>query len=681
MWFAPSFRFLKQTKFPPKRIISIEKNPLTWWSKKLPTQWKLSSGSPTLQDVSVGLEGCESAFNATNSIRTCWCFQTGVPPTFLSLQKWGDIEHLQHRNVNNNKTGMKVAVLEDKTVNGLHCSPSSSTRTLNDSCLLQKKEFEGGSAIGHEVLGEATEENCEKDIGGRCISGSNMALFGRDNFFAAVRNENKKVVVLENFLPSSRSIFRFRFPLNSSLVMGHENKGINKDLFQVSELHEEAEKSKASDATFHLSVADNHPLPLSSAAVVFIPQYGTISSLNVVTALGIGLFYAFLDTHYPHSRTILSDDDVLTNDQKTRYASLLQYQKFYQEALPTVTSSFCTTDKNVDDRRVDVRPIHPIFYKKSEDEISQFLSQHRQSLLQYCAEEQQRHLKGDNAPCSRFGLSVLYENEFDQRNFGGLIRNVNAFCVDQLLYVGRKKYNVVGSVGCYHYTRPYYLGLGFDASESERKVKIASSVEESDDSCEKKESTAIENAVGKVLSDYKEADTQRERIIRLATWSIQCREKVSKVCGGHCQWWLLDCGHHPLYAEVFANLQQEIKKKKEEGENLTNSPSDSSPHCSSIESLRWFLAHCSDSNFVLSLTDTEEKIREAAKHGVLLLVPQEGKLPHISLLMQCERILSIVPPVFEGEAAKTMTGLPSQVASGIALQRLTAILHPKLCQL
>lgn len=678
MWFAPSFRFLKQTKFPPKRIIPIEKNPLTWWSKKLPTQWRLSSESLTLREVSVGLEGCESAFNATNSIRTCWYFQTEVPPTFLRLQKWGDIEHLQHQNMNEDKMRTVGEAMEDKTGNKLSCTPDPST--VNDSCLSQKKQSEEVSGTEDEVADETTGKSCEKDIGGQCISGSNMALFGSDTFFSAVKKENKKLVVLENFLPSSRSVFRFRFPPNSALVMGHENKGVNKELFHVTGKYEKTEKEKTGYANYHSSTADEPPLPFSSAEVVFIPQYGTISSLNVVTALGIGLFYAFLDTHYPHSRKIISDDEVLSDEQKTRYASLLQYQKFYREALPTSNSSSSTPDKYVDDCRVDARPIHPIFYKKDEEEISQFLCEHRQLLLELCAEDQ-RHLKRNDAPCRRFNLSVLYENEFDQRNFGGLIRNANAFCVDQLLYVGRRKYNVVGSVGCYHYTRPHYLGLGFDASEAERSVKKASSGKESEDSDVKKESTAIENAVEKVLSDYKEADTQRERIIRLASWSLQCREKVNKVCGGPCQWWLLDCGHHPLYAEVFTNLQHELKKKKEEGDSLTNSLSVSSPHSSSIESLRWYLAHCSDSNFFLNLTDTEEKIREAAENGVLLLVPQEGKLPHISLLMQCERILSVVPPIFEGEAAKTMAGLPSQVASGIALQRLSAILHPKLCQL
>lgn len=671
--FSSSARFLKQTKFPPKRVLPLKDNPLTRWSRRLPTQWTTSTAHPTLGEVSVGLEGCESAFNATNSIRTCWFFQTGVPPTFLRVKKWEDIEHLQHRDMDQTNLGSsEAAVMDEGKEDGAADFLGAILQRDDVNAPLQEKP-----ACGMDGLKEGTTS------GGKTISGSGMALFGEENFFSPAQKSKKPIVVLENFSPSVKSIFRFRFPRNSSLVIGHENEGVQKRLILSDEQKDWTHEVSSDEKSQALSCPFPSLSLLSSSAVVCIPQYGTISSLNVVTAMGIGLFYAFLDTHFPHSRTILSGAPAISEEEKRKYAPLLEYQSCFGQALPTVTTGLNAGESTPEERRVDVRPIHPLFYKKDEKEIYELLRQHRQWLLQLSGERPQKSggNGGSGRVCNRFGLSVLYENEFDQRNFGGLIRNCNAFLVDQLCYIGRKKYNVVGSVGSYHYTPPHYLGIGFEAAESENAAKDLN-VDKGDPSSTdngKTQKDVVRSVVENVLSEYK-VDAQRQRIIRLASWSLHCREKVSNACGGPCQWWLLDCGHHPLYAEDFTYLQEELKKKKGKEKTSENSAL-SAPHRSSIESLRWFLTHYSDSDFVLHLTDTERKIREAAENGVVLLVPQEGKLPHISLLMQCERILSVVPPTLDGETVKTMAGLPSQVASGIALQRLSAILHPKLCHL
>lgn len=675
MLFSSSLRVLKQTKNPPKRLLPLKDNPLARWSKRLPSHWKTSSTEPTLPGVSVGLEGCESAFNATNSIRTCWYFQTGVPPRFLRLQKWEDIEHLQHRDAEEDEVGM-TAVGED----------AEHHTSLYDKA---HREISGEENGMEDVTSNNKSRN---ESGGRVISGSGMAMFGEEYFFACPEKEKNRIIALENFSPSSQSIFRYRFSSHCSLIIGHENDGVDKRVIQYSACtgsgqnpNHSKERMKTESAPSTVKEEKVKPSMASSASVVYIPQYGTISSLNVVTAMGIGLFYVFLDSHFPGSRTILTQDAAITDMQKKRFAPLLEYQRFFVKALPTATSSSLsnTSENPSTPSRVDARPIHPIFYKKDGKEIFELLRQHREWLLQLSSEE--RGTSRGNAseqPLKRFGLSVLYENEFDLRNFGGLIRNCNAFLVDKLCYIGRKKYNVVGSVGSYHYTPPQYLGLGFETIEAEKATR--SENHKNDDNStsknsEEKEHNTVASAVEKVLADYK-VDAQRQRIIRLASWSLHLREKVNTLCGGPCQWWLLDCGHHPFYAEDFTFLQDELRRRKGKEDFLENASLPSS-HRSSIESLRWFLSHYSDGDFVLHLTEPEEKIREAAGAGVVLLVPQEGKLPHISLLMQCERILSIVPPTLDGDAVKTTTGLPSQVASGIALQRLSAILHPKLCEL
>lgn len=575
-------------------MIPIEDNPLVRWSQRIPSKWKISANTRTLAEVTVGVEGCESAFNATNVIRSCWFFQTGLPPTFLSLKGWEGIEHLQER---------KKAL--DK----------------NESNTVSKEE----DAEDEFVF----DESC---VG---VKGTGAALFGEKRFF----DMKSPLIVLENYADNATSIFRCRIPYEARLVMGHENGGVRAELKQLG-------------CTGTKNESESVARTPASHKVVYIPQYGTISSLNVVTALGIGLFYAFLDFHFPQSRSLVTQE--LTGKEREEFRALVDYHDRFHHALP----SSCDEKAS----RVDPRPIHPIFYKKNAEEVSSALKAHREKLLE-CSLS-----LGGEAPYTaggkRFGLSVLYENDFDQRNFGGLIRNANAFLVDQVLYLGRKKFNVVGSVGCYHYTPPLHLGPVFDSSSDM-------------DSDQDKYSAAIKE----VLSSYDKVDEQKERIIRLTSWSLNLRGAVTKACEGDSEWWLLDCGHQSLYAEDYESQKTKLKELQTKSGSSKAVTLPEEPYKSSLESLLWFLNHISNDQFVLSLTHPEEKIRAAAEKGVVLVIPQEGKLPHISILMQCVRILTVVPPLFEGENAGILTGMPTQVASGIALQRLSSILHPSLSRL
>ncbi|EPY27944.1 hypothetical protein STCU_05394, partial [Strigomonas culicis] len=415
----------KQTLNPPKRVVPLQQNPLARWSRYL-THWAdfaaltaAQGATPAarhgLPHCTVGLEGCGSAFNATAAIRTCRFFETGAPPIFLHVKEWDAIEHIQRREA------FPQVDVGDATLASAQSPPSQG----------------------------ATDPR--------------IALFGEELFTRQV-NLDSPVVALENFTSRSESVFRRRFPSTARLVVGHENHGVREGFLYPSAA----------------------PLP-TAACVLYVPQYGTISSLNVVTSLGIALFYAYLDLHHPHARTLCDDppprlDPTATLDARGGdFARTLReksavtpaevrralrlYETFFEDVLPAPTGDDTVPnlvndptaykrevgDPNINrSPRVDARPIHPLYYKKDMASIHEAHKAYRDLLLQYSTEQPAGTAQDGRR--RRFGLSLLYENDLDQRNFGGLIRNANAFLVDQVCYLGRRKYNSVGSVGSYHYT-------------------------------------------------------------------------------------------------------------------------------------------------------------------------------------------------------------------------------------
>ncbi|KPA84722.1 putative mitochondrial hypothetical protein [Leptomonas pyrrhocoris] len=664
---------LKQTLHPPRRTVPLAANPLTRWSRRIP-QWRKLAG--ILTPVAVGLEGCHSAFNATNSIRTCLYFQTASPPAFLTADSWRLIEHVQTR---------------CGTRDGLHTSSLSSSSSTTESArdTVEDDPFEG------------------------------IASFGEDVFFgdrsAATGGENKRgdlpLVALENFTDRAQSLLHTRLPpaLHDAplrLVVGHENWGVRRSLLRPRE--------RSSDATEN---AD----PLVADVVVYVPQYGTISSLNVVTSLGILLFYAFIDVHCPHSRPIYSATAVrhdstshhlLPNDTNSSEGELevlrsqiQAYQDFFKKSLPTPSSSTqihnsaATSDRSPPDSadlpshdvhvnttpRVDRRPIHPVFYQQDMNDIQQLQQSYRRMLLQFSGSTSPpvdgstvAAVAQQTSP-SFFGLSVLYENECDQRNFGGLLRNANAFLVDHVFYVGRRKYNVVGAVGSYHYTPPLYLGPLPDAA-SERGIAAArrpTSTADSDNVCCNDGDVA---AAGK-------------------GWSASLKAKVDamflakdRAALPPREWWLLDCGHRFLYDEAPTTTTDDAKRQSFGTANDAASGAAATKLCgSSPQSLQLYNALFLQGR-VHSLCEAEAVLRDALCGGVVLVVPQEGKLPHAELMRLCNGVLTVLPTGSHYAELTALTahnveeplihpghrGLPSQVASGIALQRLSAVLHPRL---
>ncbi|KAG5496232.1 hypothetical protein JKF63_02533 [Porcisia hertigi] len=665
----------KQTLHPPKRIIPLATNPLTRWSLRLP-RWTDLGGAMT--DVHVGLEGCHSAFNATNSIRTCLYFQTASPPRFLTAASWKAIEHMQVRNAAPSASpaheAQKRGMFKETQMDGSVQDRGTTGR--------EDPEAEEDSPLdGIAVFGEGTffRKSCDPP----CVDGKG----------AAAPPTEGPLIAVENFADHAQSIMCTRLPTASArrggggglrLVVGHENWGVRQSLLRC-----KAEEMQISghDSTARTALAGTVELAPGPVAdmVLYIPQYGTISSLNVVTSLGIALFYCYVDAVCPEVREIYSEDSLsglgphdAPADKRSSYCnlrelrcSLEKYQGFFSKALPapvgsrnegilTATQSPCVgPDSPVHDvsvnttPRVDQRPLHPVFYLHNTEEIQHQQRAYRQALLRYSGGGRPIDAPGkpdgeagvsptSASPC--FGLSVFYENEYDQRNFGGLIRSANAFLVDHIFYVGRRKINVVGAVGSYHYTPPVHLGPLPDISP---------------------DALSSDTAYVNTLQD----------------WAQEIHSKVQESYGSDAprNWWLLDCGHECLYQSTF-----ETERLCSAGEVDTAA---SSPL--SLATFRGLKA----SGKVRSLCDTEASLREATEGGLMLLVPQEGRLPHPGLMRLCTGILTILPEgAHFGERTRYAAvdgddhrsghrGLPSQVASGIALQRLSAVLHPRLAAL
>ncbi|KAG8345068.1 hypothetical protein TRVL_04106 [Trypanosoma vivax] len=352
------------------------RNPLMRWSEQLHHGWPIIHHLP---QIFVGLEGCASAFNAMNAVRTCMYFGTASPPCFLTLRGPEDIQHLHPRSYspcNDNDDG----------VNGTH----SNKRTT--------------------II-------------------SSVARFGEDIFLNDPKSKHMPLLALENYTVRSKSLLACRFPDSGRLIIGHENRGVHRKYIGE---HRTVSSKESGFAAEH---------------VLYVPQYGTISSLNVVTSMGIALFYALMDTHFPQSRQVLSQpqSDSLSFTFNEDMDEVRNYQNLFQRSLPMVSSGSDTS-------RVDPRPIHPMYYQMNYEDIIQRHRRLRERLLQIEASGASR-----NDP-ALFGLSVLYQNAVDQRSLGGILRSANAFLVDAVYYFGRRKVNATGTIGTQHYTPPIYLG-------------------------------------------------------------------------------------------------------------------------------------------------------------------------------------------------------------------------------
>ncbi|ORC88304.1 uncharacterized protein TM35_000171760 [Trypanosoma theileri] len=518
----------------------------------------------------VGMEGCTSAFNAMNSIRTCGHFGIAAPPSFLALTRMEDIHGLHSHNRIQDPAG-----------------------DVNTSVV---------------TIPPATRE---------------WAQFGEKFFLQDSSLQQFPLVALENFTSRAESIHLSRVPAAARLVIGHENNGVSKKFLD--------------------GIKGDANSDFLAEKVIYVPQYGTISSLNVVTSMGIALFYTVLDLHYPNSRSLAEtakekNQCMLSSNQ---WDALCAYQRCFKEKLPMKKDDSTFS-------RIDQRPIHPLYYKKDIKSIMELHYNLRQLLLRICSFERV------SSKALRFGLSVLYENMMDQRSLGGIVRSANAFLVDHVYYFGRKKVNVVGTIGTQHYTPPIFLGTSCEGNCDEREV-----------------------------------------------WAEELQKRLEEVSEAPTIWWFLDCGHSFLYTDGVVECEDRVKEEEEEGEeeerkrHSRNSNKQDSLMIKKkkkmqeerglTESLAWLHTHRRQANFTLSLCDREDHISAAmdtttalTKPSVVLLIPQEGILPPFSLLRRCSKIISVLPI---NEVNDNSAGLPVSVAAGIALQRLSAVMHPEVASL
>ncbi|KNH09646.1 hypothetical protein XU18_0331 [Perkinsela sp. CCAP 1560/4] len=223
-----------------------------------------------------------------------------------------------------------------------------------------------------------------------------IARFGAKGFDEGKKCLDEKLevrkVVLENYVRGAQNILGFRWPTACILGVGHENKGSSEEL-------------------------------LSNADVLYIPQNGVISSINLVSALAIALHVRHVSLSKLNGRALVEDS--------------IQLKK----------SSDVDCESDRVPRNGDSRPIRPILYNKPAGEVEKYIEENTVKKLY-----------------------VFYENYFDQKNLGGIIRNCNAFGVAKLFYHGRRKINRQGTVGAYKYLNIEYL------SEAE-SVKVFSQYE------------------------------------------------------------------------------------------------------------------------------------------------------------------------------------------------------------
>lgn len=424
--------------------------------------------------------------------------------------------------------------------------------------------------------------------------------------------ETKKSELKKMDLMSSGGIFNF--PSDSMIVMGHENKGVSKET---------------------LARAD---------AVVYIPQFGTISSVNVVSCMGIMLFHYCL----VHQQFRTNDSATLESQRPIAWIRrqlvhrVEHYQQFFQEKLPMTEEG----------TRVDPRPIHPSFFHRESADIKTKIEEQIVVTKTFVERaEQQEEQDHDPVPAilsdlvhkrkqqpestSSLELSVFFENFADQRNLGGLVRNANAFLAS-VLYAGRRRINKQGTVGSDHYTEIKFFGPMKDPEllHRERSSSLSSS----------KKKTA------KVDDDETESGSSVEydpSTIRAIEEEEQRHDDLV--------WWFLDCGQKSLL------LKGDLLKYQNLVENKPRIP---------LERSDLLLEAILKIRLKSSENEGEGSSERRRKQRLILVVPPEGGLPCDWILSKCSARVTIFD---EQHTEENRRGLPSQVAAAIALHQISPI--------
>jgi tRNA G18 (ribose-2'-O)-methylase SpoU len=147
---------------------------------------------------------------------------------------------------------------------------------------------------------------------------------------------------------------------------------------------------------------------------VYIPQYGSIGSLSMLSALSIAV-------HHAHSHLTLSPQPGTTAPIDLALGRRASAAAVGQQ--PT-TSSYAPPRTRL--------PHDPKWESLSNEELRDALTETRKSYP--------------------MKLSVLIRNEIADRNIGATVRNANVFNCNEVLLFNRKKFSMRGTVGTHHYT-------------------------------------------------------------------------------------------------------------------------------------------------------------------------------------------------------------------------------------
>lgn len=149
---------------------------------------------------------------------------------------------------------------------------------------------------------------------------------------------------------------------------------------------------------------------------VYIPQYGSIGSLSMLSALSIAV-------HHAHMHLVPVDTSVGGITTSSSASTFVR---------PSTIGGGQQPSSSVYAPPRTRRPHDPKWDNLSNEEL--------------------RSALGDIRASYPMKLSVLVRNEIADRNIGATVRNANVFNCDEVLLFNRKKFSMRGTVGTHHYT-------------------------------------------------------------------------------------------------------------------------------------------------------------------------------------------------------------------------------------
>jgi hypothetical protein len=363
---------------------------------------------------------------------------------------------------------------------------------------------------------------------------------------------------------------------------------------------------------------------------VYIPQYGSVGSLSMLTALGIA-------AHRVHTAVNGSCIPIPPRAGTDRV-----------EGGASHASSTGTAD--------DQQRNRPIQLNEKGLPLP-----HTESLLHLTNPEISHYLKGQRG---RFPLQLgmLWHNDIGDRNIGACIRNANAYNCEKMILINRRKFNLRGSVGTHHYLDLLHFPSAKMTQEN-RGISLSRERGEALDLPEGKEEIGLgagrqqrqSKAQGKPkVCPAPNAPSLPEALEGWACWEIHQYypylqhhlNGINSVAG------LVE---YPLVRHS-PDLQTFIRPVPE-GVITSLPPSLAGPP-----------VLLDDEGSVLNaLRDVQRRKLK----GVMLVVPDEGSTLRTEVRKLCERTVFVLNPTTMSPLSR---GISAQISTGITLERLRAMM-------